>query len=113
MGPHSGECGNCDGRWGTRRGYRYFNGAALWRVRKYVDTRAPQPSTPYFNGAALWRVRKFGHHSQSRCDAIALQWGRTLESAEIGREEFIAAIVDKLQWGRTLESAEIKRNSSA
>ena len=86
MGPHSFKCGSC--------------------CRKEVPGRINQ----CFNGAALFQVRKFFPQYFIFFCNLALQWGRTLSSAEVeNRRRACAPTSHPLQWGRTLSSAEVLR----
>ena len=108
MGPHSFKCGKARPTSANRRAVSYFNGAALFQVRKALC---------------------FSPHLKH--EMVKLQWGRTLSSAErtgfapaakIMWKNFngaalfqvrkapstvkTATLIDELQWGRTLSSAE-------
>ena len=59
MGPHSFKCGSSS-RGDIFGGSRIcFNGAALFQVRKCIETRLSSIEDTCFNGAALFQVRKF------------------------------------------------------
>ena len=90
----------------------YFNGAALFQVRKTIQFILGAPSAPYFNGAALFQVRKTSSISDSRARNHALQWGRTFSSAEKTIRVKIIEDAPFLQWGRTFSSAEKSITSS-
>ena len=130
MGPHSFKCGNSPHRRDGLRNNSGFNGAALFQVRKLVDSvlrrqlfRAsmgphsfkcgnsfkltnPAAECVRFNGAALFQVRK---RPLCQCEIDhtgQLQWGRTLSSAETNSSPDNRVTSFLLQWGRTLSSAE-------
>ena len=88
MGPHSFKCGKKPGTTKENRVVRRFNGAALFQVRK----GAPD--------------------DEKRCAPPALQWGRTLSSAESSSPKYRRMLRGELQWGRTLSSAERRKPNS-
>ena len=58
MGPHSFKCGKSGSAGDQDKWDKYFNGAALFQVRKVSTLRNLKIRKSNFNGAALFQVRK-------------------------------------------------------
>ena len=43
-----------------------------------------------------------------RIQILALQWGRSIDAAEIQADPEIQQLLDALQWGRSIDAAEIR-----
>src|SRR5437667_78030 len=84
MGPQSFDCGSAI----TWKGVEYpeaerFNGAAVFRLRKYFGLFFSGEPIKRFNGAAVFRLRKLSTAFLSSCASFSLQWGRSLSTAEV------------------------------
>ncbi len=84
MGPRSSDRGNPDLDYRNAAFPRTFNGAAIFRPRKYVELHSLTP------------------------EQVDLQWGRDLPTAEIGEPGLSPNLTFRLQWGRDLPTAEIQ-----
>ena len=62
----------------------------------------------HFNGAALFQVRKLVETLNNMIAEYLLQWGRTFSSAEINAKKGTGTMDELLQWGRTFSSAEME-----
>ena len=85
MGPHFFKCGNT------------------------CRNRKEKSIIKYFNGAALFQVRKYGRLKFNEENLVGLQWGRTFSSAEMYFYKYFCLSGELLQWGRTFSSAEIRK----
>ena len=71
-----------DRRSGLRNRYR-FNGAVIFRPRKYDGDLVLETTLNSFNGAVIFRPRKFAEHVAKKDPALQLQWSRDLSTTEI------------------------------
>jgi len=112
MGPHSGECGNHRSLSFSTRAQRASMGPHSGECGNYI----------YLGDGVPRKRASMGPHS-GECGNLArrrmlgayadLQWGRTLESAEITLSPSMISPATNLQWGRTLESAEISGQTAS
>ncbi len=107
MGPHSFKCGKINNDALEQEINGRFNGAALFQVRKEDLSKFFLLRSFGFNGAALFQVRKAPEPTAKRADEATASMGpHSFKCGKQGwlldRDEYVAA----LQWGRTLSSAE-------
>ena len=107
MGPQHRCCGNANSAEGRNTGKTSFNGAAASMLRKLAIR----------NPAILGRpVASMG--PQHRCCgnsasltfprfSVLLQWGRSIDAAEMSDWQLVREFFKRLQWGRSIDAAEI------
>ena len=108
MGPHSFKCGKrYKGGAQVRPHRRTSMGPHSFKCGKPSRQNLRRRRRIYFNGAALFQVRKGLKASHVEETNKELQWGRTLSSAEsVFESRNQRGPASALQWGRTLSSAE-------
>ena len=83
-GPRSFERGDCSNKKLIFCSMGCFNGAALFRARRFATIPTGiAPALPCFNGAALFRARRYPNSVRAYRHSMRLQRGRALSSAEI------------------------------
>ena len=83
MGPGSFDPGSVKVTAGFARGALCFNGAGVFRPRKFEIQRPCQEKYAGFNGAGVFRPRKSRHSAPKRYFLRMLQWGRGLSTPEV------------------------------
>ena len=86
---------------------RGFNGAGVFRPRKSPAPTCCARRPPRFNGAGVFRPRKYVTHAAARHRDLALQWGRGLSTPEVAGKVNLPPGVRRLQWGRGLSTPEV------
>ena len=72
MGPHFFKCGKQISAKAEGAGWKCFNGAALFQVRKAFLNPLFRQMNACFNGAALFQVRKDGLEAKERNDGFVV-----------------------------------------
>src|SRR5258707_1237660 len=83
MGPRSFDRGDKVARFFAAQNWPSFNGAAVFRPRRWLELVTVAYSLTSFNGAAVFRPRRSRTLNAHHFAVGALQWGRGLSTAEI------------------------------
>ena len=84
-----------------------FNGAGVFRPRKFGNGAEQRQPDRGFNGAGVFRPRKCGAVDAAIAALLLLQWGRGLSTPEILLDAAALSLCSTLQWGRGLSTPEI------
>src|SRR5258708_6397199 len=108
MGPQSFDCGSYTLRSPLRQNITSFNGAAVFRLRKFIAIRALDRHARCFNGAAVFRLRKLKQVTNIAFAGISFNGAavfRLRKYMSDGAAKRLA--INLLQWGRSLSTAEV------